>query len=306
LDCLRCKIPNCQLKRRDCNNRKDEVVAIYAEPENKVAYARADELVAGGRAGTLSRAEEIVEYTKLNDIKGISLAYCYGINDYATKLADFFRKNGLKVYSCRCTINGITEKEIDPTMGENVNCNPIGQALDVNEDDSELVVEFGLCLGHDILFHKYLKKPFTVFAVKDRTNNHNPLSFFADKKEPEIDEGARFIAELGPKFAMRSKLWLQNRIATGSALVIIDLRSESAFNSGSIEGSKNVLLKDLPEKYSQLLMDKSQEIVCVCNGSIQSAYAVMFLRMKGYGNCYNLSGGYSGWIKNMDQEAEGK
>ena len=60
-------------------------------------------------------------------------------------------------------------------MKGGVNCNPIGQAKAVNKSRADLVIEMGLCLGHDILFHQYLEKPFTVLAVKDRVHKNNPL-----------------------------------------------------------------------------------------------------------------------------------
>ena len=55
-------------------------------------------------------------------------------------------------------------------------CNPIGQAIFLNEAKTELNIILGLCVGHDSLFIKYSKAPVTVFAVKDRVLGHNPLA----------------------------------------------------------------------------------------------------------------------------------
>ena len=93
----------------------------------------------------------------------------------AAVLQERLKAAGIRVLSFRCTVNGIKESEISENMSGGVNCNPIGQAEAVNRSKAELVVEMGLCLGHDILFHQYLKKPFTVLAVKDRVHGHNPL-----------------------------------------------------------------------------------------------------------------------------------
>jgi uncharacterized metal-binding protein len=54
-------------------------------------------------------------------------------------------------------------------------CNPIGQALLLNNENTDLNIILGLCVGHDSLFIKYSNAPVTVFAVKDRVLAHNPL-----------------------------------------------------------------------------------------------------------------------------------
>lgn len=58
-----------------------------------------------------------------------------------------------------------------------VACNPIGQAQTLNDGQCQFVIEMGLCLGHDVLFHQHIKKPYTVLAVKDRVYRHDPLGF---------------------------------------------------------------------------------------------------------------------------------
>ena len=55
-------------------------------------------------------------------------------------------------------------------------CNPIGQALFLNEQQTDFNLMIGLCVGHDTLFMKYAKAPMTVLAVKDRVTGHNPLA----------------------------------------------------------------------------------------------------------------------------------
>ena len=55
-------------------------------------------------------------------------------------------------------------------------CNPIGQALLLNEQKTEFNLMLGLCVGHDTLFIKYSQAPMTALAVKDRVTGHNPLA----------------------------------------------------------------------------------------------------------------------------------
>ena len=54
-------------------------------------------------------------------------------------------------------------------------CNPIGQAMVLNEAGTDFNIMLGLCVGHDTLFFKYIEGPVTVLAVKDRVTGHNPL-----------------------------------------------------------------------------------------------------------------------------------
>jgi len=55
-------------------------------------------------------------------------------------------------------------------------CNPIMQALILNDEKTDFNILLGLCVGHDSLFLKYSKALCTVFAVKDRLLGHNPMA----------------------------------------------------------------------------------------------------------------------------------
>lgn len=50
-----------------------------------------------------------------------------------------------------------------------------GQAQMLNRAKTELNIQMGLCLGHDILFQKHAEAPVTVLAVKDRVLANNPM-----------------------------------------------------------------------------------------------------------------------------------
>ncbi len=176
MNCLNCINKDCKLSGKDCNGAHDAVAAEYKASGAVPLYENADKLVAGGRAGTLSRVDEVIEFSKLQGYKYIGIAYCFSMEKEAVILKKMLTEAGFKVLSFRCTVNGIRETDISDSMKGGVNCNPIGQAGAVNKSRAELVIEMGLCLGHDILFHKYIEKPFTVLAVKDRVHSHNPLA----------------------------------------------------------------------------------------------------------------------------------
>ena len=180
MDCLSCSNKYCKSKGADCSSLHDSSVDIYKSLENKNIYENADNLVADGKAGSLSRLNEIIEFCRSQNYKKVSIAYCFSMEKEAFSLKKILESNYIKTESVRCTVNGVRENEILGNDKNNVNCNPAGQALSINKGLSDFVIEMGLCLGHDVIFHEYLKKPFTVFAVKDRVYKHNPLEALYD------------------------------------------------------------------------------------------------------------------------------
>jgi uncharacterized metal-binding protein len=174
MNCLSCNHKNCKVEAKDCAGTHDRIVEEYQDENARKIYSDADKLVAGGRAGELSRLDEIVEFCHTQGFRKIALAYCFGLEHLALETRDILKGSGLKVNSYRCTIGGLKEFEVDENLGKGVNCNPIGQAVQINSEKNDFVIEMGLCLGHDVLFHQHLKVPFTVFIVKDRVHNHNP------------------------------------------------------------------------------------------------------------------------------------
>jgi uncharacterized metal-binding protein len=153
---------------------RDEVIQKYGE-ESAIVQAAAD-LVDFGRAGTLSRLQETIAFAKKMDYKRIGLAYCYGMEKQVQQIAAIFRTNELNIRAISCTVGGIPQNQLNPESAFcTVSCNPIGQARQLNNENVDLVVMIGLCLGHDILFQREVKADCTTLVVKDRVFNHAPL-----------------------------------------------------------------------------------------------------------------------------------
>lgn len=55
-------------------------------------------------------------------------------------------------------------------------CNPILQAEKLNEQQTDVNIVMGLCVGHDSLFYKYSKVLITTLVTKDRVLGHNPAA----------------------------------------------------------------------------------------------------------------------------------
>lgn len=181
MDCTRCKNKICREGQKCAvvNFDTEEVVTVYHK-EQKIVQAAA-KLVDQGRAGTLSRLQEMIEFSKLMEYQTIGLAYCYGMETDAALVVNFIRANGFKVEAASCTIGGIAQNDVN--LASNickVSCNPVGQALQLNSKNPDFVITMGLCLGHDLLFNREIQTDTTALVVKDRVYQHQPSKAFAD------------------------------------------------------------------------------------------------------------------------------
>ncbi|MDC7240156.1 MAG: DUF1847 domain-containing protein [Spirochaetales bacterium] len=174
-DCLDCSSKSCRKNGADCFGLKEKSLDVYGTGSNTQTVKNSSALVDGGRAGELSRFQELIEFCQLQGYRNIGLAYCFGLETLALDIRSKMEAEGLHMIPARCSMGGVKEREIDSVkVGEVVSCNPAGQAHFLNSR-ADFVVELGLCLGHDVIFHRELDLPFTVLMVKDRVHGHNPL-----------------------------------------------------------------------------------------------------------------------------------
>jgi uncharacterized metal-binding protein len=130
-----------------------------------------------------TRIVEICEFAKRMEYERLWLAFCIGLKKEAAVVEEILSINAFEVVSACCKA-GCTSKDLinieeqdkifqdtDESM-----CNPIYQAMLLNEEETEFNILLGLCVGHDSLFFKYAQAPTTVLAVKDRLTGHNPLA----------------------------------------------------------------------------------------------------------------------------------
>ena len=189
--CAECTQHGCRLRDMDktmtcCPCKNEEIQAkakeLYQEPENYKIANIAGEVEAEGY-GKISRLEEIILFCKKAGYKKIGLVFCIGLKNESKIVNRIFKENGLEVVSVICKNGafpkssvGLTKEQTLSGCADEVMCNPIGQALLMNEAKTEFNILFGLCVGHDTLAMKYLEAPTTVLAVKDRLTGHNPIA----------------------------------------------------------------------------------------------------------------------------------
>lgn len=297
MDCTKCISKECR-NSSPCLDRSSEYIHNYFLDENSQYTKAASSLIDNGRAGTLTRIEEIVEYSKIRGYKNLGVAYCYGMEKEALLLREYLLVHGFKLNMVSCTVDGIKEAQLDNNKTkQTVSCNPLGQANILNSSGVEMTILIGLCLGHDILLQNNLKMDFTTFVVKDRVLYHNPLLALSGIKSTED----RFLENLPGNFNLIKVedfiTKLADRKKSPEDIYLIDLRNAEAFNKEAIPGSINCSLSDLPSQYKQLIPDRKKEIIVYCNGGIQSVYAVMYLSLKGYNKVFSLAGGFSKFLQ---------
>ncbi len=120
-----------------------------------------------------SRLQELIEFARLSGFKRLGIASCKGVWDYALKLEAILRNVGFEVYNINCRESGLDFCHICDEMSGSC-CDPLAQAEYLNKMATEMNIEFGLCLGHGLLFKKHSQAPVTTFLVKDFACEHNP------------------------------------------------------------------------------------------------------------------------------------
>jgi len=90
---------------------------------------------------------------------------------------------------------------------------------------------------------------------------------------------------------------LADRIGTGGAPLILDVRARSEFESGHIPGAINIPHSELPRRVGELGPGSDQEIVVYCEGGGRATRAASELRHAGFSPVLHLQGDMSAWRK---------
>ena len=79
--------------------------------------------------------------------------------------------------------------------------------------------------------------------------------------------------------------------------VILDVRTEKEFKTGRIEGSQNISLGEIRERFIEL--DKNKTYITVCSHGLRSVKVESILKDKGFKNVYN-GGAWSDLQKSLN------
>lgn len=126
-----------------------------------------------------NRVEEIKNYARLAGIKRIGIAHCIAFKNEAAKLKSALEPE-FEVKSIDCYTGRVPSSVMLDNDTRGISCNPAGQAQFLANNQTELNISFGLCMGHDILFNQKSAAPVTTLVVKDREHKNNPFKEFED------------------------------------------------------------------------------------------------------------------------------
>jgi uncharacterized metal-binding protein len=130
------------------------------------------------------RVQEVMDFARRIEAQHLGIAHCIGLIEEAHILQKIFEAHGFKVSSLCCKVGSFSKNEVGlrpeetlcPEGGYDPLCNPVGQALLMNQAGTQLNVLVGLCVGHDSLFIRHSEALVTVLVAKDRVTGHNPVA----------------------------------------------------------------------------------------------------------------------------------
>jgi len=88
---------------------------------------------------------------------------------------------------------------------------------------------------------------------------------------------------------------LQQRIADGGDLVLVDIRTPAEIAQGAIPDAMKLPMHLIPMRISEL--PKDRDIVLYCRSGARSYQACAYLLQQGYDRVLNLRGGIIAWAR---------
>jgi len=123
------------------------------------------------------------------------------------------------------------------------------------------------------------------------------VSTSAPASEVDFDRAAdSFLKDIHKKgFYMVDPEEVNNLIGSNRDIYILDVRTPYEVSMGRIPGAVSIRLNALMENLEKLPEDEEKPIYVYCRNAIRSAYATAILRVLGYSEVFNLSGGFKAW-----------
>src|SRR5665811_77119 len=116
MNCTTCDDKVCRKQQTSCDREsfdKTEVIGEYQDISNSEIVKAAAKLVDSGRAGTLSRIQEIIEFAKLMNYQKLGLAYCYGMEQQAKAIESLLTDEWFDVSAVSCSVGGLKQSEVN-------------------------------------------------------------------------------------------------------------------------------------------------------------------------------------------------
>lgn len=177
MNCAFCKHHNCYTKGQNClGSEGDKAAELYTEEEVKIMQAAA--ATESRNYLKMTRLEESLFFVQQMGAKKVGIAFCIGLANEASFVAQYFKNAGIEVESACCKNCSIDKDQLElekihPGKREAM-CNPKMQALLMNKAHTDYNFIVGLCVGHDMIFTKTCEAPVSSLITKDRVLANNP------------------------------------------------------------------------------------------------------------------------------------
>ena len=177
MNCADCEDKECYQGGKDCFNIAEDIKTKDFDKKT-LKLIKVASTIEAKHYMKACRLEELLRFCKMMDYKKLGVAFCVGMENEAKMMQRVLEKH-FEVCSVCCKTGGIEKEHFDlPKIScerYEAMCNPIGQAMILNQEKVDLNIILGLCIGHDILFTQNCSAPVTTFVVKDRVLAHNPV-----------------------------------------------------------------------------------------------------------------------------------
>lgn len=87
-------------------------------------------------------------------------------------------------------------------------------------------------------------------------------------------------------------------LESGSAPLMLDVRTEGEYRDGHIPGAVNISIFAFRERFEELDPPKDRLIVVICEHGPRAGFAGFMLKSAGYGQVFNLEGAMAAWKRN--------
>ena len=177
LRCAFCRNKEC-VGGKHCFDIADRQRTLY-DVEGIARLHRAASAIEARHYCKEPRIREVLLFARELGYQKLGLVFCVGLSTEAEIIARILTAE-FDVVSVCCKICGIDKQtlgleQIDADKERETMCNPAGQATLLNDEETELNILCGLCVGHDAIFSMTSHAPVTTLIAKDRVLAHNPV-----------------------------------------------------------------------------------------------------------------------------------
>lgn len=175
--CAFCRNKEC-VGGKDCFDIADRQRTLY-DVEGIARLHRAASAIEARHYCKEPRIREVLLFARELGYRKLGLVFCVGLSTEAEIIARILTAE-FDVVSVCCKVCGIDKQalgleQINADKERETMCNPAGQATLLNDEETELNILCGLCVGHDAIFSMTSHAPVTTLIAKDRVLAHNPV-----------------------------------------------------------------------------------------------------------------------------------